>query len=467
MRDKFKIVKVVLIVILLFRIIPSSNAFASIIKQDSLSDGSAVYYVSTREENRLAFSMIEARMETKARVIYSGDMILNREDYFNEFTRYRYMPQNQVLNSQHGIGSYTGYVITTDADTSNNTLIANYRFSYFETKEQTQYVYDRIHEAIKANRTNINSDYDKAHWAYQWVLNNAHPDETISNFSAYHGLTENGTVCQGYATLYAMLANELGLDCEIVFGGVNGFSSNHAWNIVKLDDKWYCIDSTWGDTDNRDKYFLKTMDTFASLDYGYHTSILYDNYMNAGEIFATTDYDSTVGSKSHPIRPSVYNIEMDILNNNILQIGEGYTFMINNKDKVPISFKSENSNIAQVDDKGIITGMKEGIAIITAFNKELNVEQRCKITIVSNTHSPTLTAKNIKIKIGNKFNINVKDNDNGSEIKFVSSNPSVVKVNTNTGIILAIKKGRCKITCILTNGTSLYKLVCNVEVFSN
>jgi len=91
--------------------------------------------------------------------------------------------------------------------------------------------------------------------------------------------------------LYAAIATELGLECHIIFGGVNGALTNHAWNSIKLDGKWYFIDSTWGDTENRNKYFLVTKDLLSSSDYGNHVSDMYESYEKANEIFATENYN--------------------------------------------------------------------------------------------------------------------------------------------------------------------------------
>jgi len=191
-------------------------------------------------------------------------------------------------------------------------------------------------------------------------------------------------VCQGYSTLYATIANELGLDCEIIFGGVDGKLYNHAWNVIKLNGQWYCVDAMWSDIANSDKYFLVSKDVLASSDYGYHVSSTYDNYENIGEIFAIDNYDISNEQKSNYVMPSVYNIEMDVLKNNKLVVDERYLFMISNPDNVPIIFKSENPDIATVDSNGVITGISEGSTIITVYNDNLNFSQSCTVNVSSN-----------------------------------------------------------------------------------
>ena len=64
-----------------------------------------------------------------------------------------------------------------------------------------------------------------------------------------------------------------GIPCTLVIGKAKnseGKVENHAWNYVKVDDKWYAIDVTWDDPvsktgwvseESRYRYFLKGSDT--------------------------------------------------------------------------------------------------------------------------------------------------------------------------------------------------------------
>ena len=83
-------------------------------------------------------------------------------------------------------------------------------------------------------------------------------------------------VCQGYAELNYVMLNMAGIKCIDVNGTAHDENSenntkndSHAWNKVKIDGKWYNLDSTWNDVynpasmryfDKSDKNFLKTHD---------------------------------------------------------------------------------------------------------------------------------------------------------------------------------------------------------------
>lgn len=68
-------------------------------------------------------------------------------------------------------------------------------------------------------------------------------------------LTSRKGVCEGYAQTFSKVCDLLNIENEIIEGYVRTSSrsinvplanSNHAWNAVKINDKWIYIDATWG-----------------------------------------------------------------------------------------------------------------------------------------------------------------------------------------------------------------------------
>jgi len=62
-------------------------------------------------------------------------------------------------------------------------------------------------------------------------------------------------VCEGYSTLYVVLAEKAGLEAVMVPGtskshpthiGKAPGASDHAWNAVKINGEWKLLDTTWG-----------------------------------------------------------------------------------------------------------------------------------------------------------------------------------------------------------------------------
>jgi hypothetical protein len=153
-------------------------------------------------------------------------------------------------------------------------------------------------------------------------------------------------------------------------------------NIIKLDDKWYVVDTTFGDGTVPNKYFLKSIYTMNTEEYGNHISDLYYSYIKSGEIFADSDFVVTDNNcEITPISPSVYGVKTDVLNTNIIKVGEVYKFVINNPDNVDLSFKSSNPDIIAYTNSGTIIGRISGTTTFTVYNEELNISQSCTITV--------------------------------------------------------------------------------------
>lgn len=83
---------------------------------------------------------------------------------------------------------------------------------------------------------------------------------------AYGILVLKRGVCAGYADAFNVCANRAGIKCEVVE------SSTHAWNKVKLNGKWYHIDSCWNDAGSysNDRYFLMSADQIQKYNHHYY-----------------------------------------------------------------------------------------------------------------------------------------------------------------------------------------------------
>lgn len=362
---------------------------ASTLNENLPNDTLTTYYVNDENEKITTLNLIKANMDSKVKIVYSGNTVPKSKknlkfyyskDTFNSFYKY----QNSVSGYLYNLGAYEGFGIE-DAtyDSKNNTIEVIYNFYYYDTMEQSEYISEVINNAIKKDISKLKTDYQKLQWAYDWVIDNVYYDKSLNNFSVYSGLTESGTVCVGYATLYSTLVNKLGLDCRVVEGSVyNNKGNNHVWNIVKLDGIWYGVDVTWGDgVKNKDDYFLRSIYTLALDEYGNHNSNVYEEYTLSGEKFSDIDYTQVCDYIINPISLSVYNVKIDVLKTIILDVGENYNFLIDNPDNIELKFKSSNLNVADIDVNGNITGYEKGITVITIFNEDLNISQSCNIIV--------------------------------------------------------------------------------------
>ncbi len=67
------------------------------------------------------------------------------------------------------------------------------------------------------------------------------------NDDPYGFLTGGKGICLGYAYTFQLLMEMSGFECITVQGTSHGGTAEHAWNMVKLDGEWYCVDVTWDD----------------------------------------------------------------------------------------------------------------------------------------------------------------------------------------------------------------------------
>ena len=76
--------------------------------------------------------------------------------------------------------------------------------------------------------------------------------------SLHESLQTGKAVCWEYASLFHILCERNGIDCEYVEGQANNTIEivPHAWNRVRVGGKAYLVDCCWNDTANTDKYFM-------------------------------------------------------------------------------------------------------------------------------------------------------------------------------------------------------------------
>ena len=89
-------------------------------------------------------------------------------------------------------------------------------------------------------------------WIVRWAeydpeaLSNApHAKPDPDNDNPYGLLIHKKAVCMGYTSTFQLFMDLLDIEC-ITVEGFSG-AEDHAWNMVRLDDVWYCVDVTWDD----------------------------------------------------------------------------------------------------------------------------------------------------------------------------------------------------------------------------
>lgn len=142
----------------------------------------------------------------------------------------------------------------------------------------------------KADEQKIRLIYDYICKNVSYDLVNAKNEHSHLRSTAFAALIYHSATCQGYAHAIYRLMREAGIECRIIRGmcrAQSGEYEYHAWNIAKLQDKWYELDATWDAGRKEYSFFL-----MGSRDFARHTR---------DEEYLTEEFE-----KSHPMAQTKY-----------------------------------------------------------------------------------------------------------------------------------------------------------------
>lgn len=146
--------------------------------------------------------------------------------------------------------------------------------------------FDSVEQLAEMIAKDFDTDLEKVRAIYSWITNNVaysfdarsamsisyrSEKERLEKLRQYQKRTATITlktkeaVCHGYSMLFKELCDQLGIPCKIVRGFgksflsdiASEFESNHAWNMVTIDNVDYLVDSTWGAGYMRGKRFIR------------------------------------------------------------------------------------------------------------------------------------------------------------------------------------------------------------------
>ena len=133
----------------------------------------------------------------------------------------------------------------------------------------------------ECNSKTDGSEYAKALWLHEWLLDQLEYDNTLKWSSAESALTRKLGTCQSYESAYAKLLTAAGIENSETRDTYDG----HTWNTMKLDGQWYQTDCTWDDSsdnwysfDQRHLYFGLTDELMAIAHPGHSKIYTTDKY---------------------------------------------------------------------------------------------------------------------------------------------------------------------------------------------
>ena len=114
------------------------------------------------------------------------------------------------------------------------------------THDQQESFNRQVDYLISEINNNCTTDYDKELFVHDWFVDNVtylKDSGSIkrSEFTAYGAIVDRKAVCMGISKAVSLILNKVGVDC----GTYSDESSNHIWNIIKIDGDDYHLDVTW------------------------------------------------------------------------------------------------------------------------------------------------------------------------------------------------------------------------------
>lgn len=171
-------------------------------------------------------------------------------------------PEETVLNPDLDISEFVPYKQPDLVDMTlydNTALVRAWNTGEEEgLSDMEREILQVCREAFAAVVTEDMTDYETELALHDWLMEHGVYDELANDNVAHEGLPHNKDpygmlvggygICIGFATAFQLLMELAGVECITVVGAAYGSTADHAWNMVKLDGAWYCVDVTWNNS---------------------------------------------------------------------------------------------------------------------------------------------------------------------------------------------------------------------------
>lgn len=233
-------------------------------QKENLKSGIETIYLPEKIKNIIEEENVEEIFSTA----------INAVEYDYPEMYYIDMSKLILYYEKYSTGSYKIYLKKDDQ-------YQNYLMDGFYSEQDIEMAQEEINNVVQEIQSNIEkleTDYDKILYIHDWIIENIEYDETLNRANRnniYGAFIEKRVTCGGYAKAFKYLVDKLNIECIIIQGkaSTEEKTENHAWNYIRLSNKWYGIDCTWDDPiiigkdENQIKqkyytYFLKGQEVF-------------------------------------------------------------------------------------------------------------------------------------------------------------------------------------------------------------
>ena len=317
---------------------------------------------------------------------YTGD--LSSDEFFNEFVKNNDFMT--VYSELVGINNDNNlfdadcipfsvrkllYSYDKDTGTFNGTV------TYNDSATQLDTIYLKIQDIVD-NQLKISSgmkDTRKIQLIHDWICDNVKyfdEDDDLIGTSLYKALFSGKAKCMGFSLLANAMFEYAGIDSKIVS------STEHAWNVVKVDGSWYTLDTTWDSSTNSHKYYLCAASLEDAYDmWGNLTATKYaitpskHSYLKMSESNISLSAGEKASLSVNGLENKTHATKMVLSDGSVVSI-KGITLV--SKD---IKWSSNNDNVKVSNGK--VVAKKKGRSIVTATVDSGDLAQKfsCIVTV--------------------------------------------------------------------------------------
>ncbi len=354
-----------------------------------------------------------------------------------------YQDNNEFPFTFYASGKYYIRFSVMDMNTKNTVSTGMFEYSIDIQDARYPSVDQIVNDLAAECQQECSTDFDKALWMHDRILERGDYDYSYSYCSAEGVLARGEGTCESYHRAYEKLLNKMGIQTGRITG--NG----HVWTAVKMDGKWYQVDSTW---DDMGANFKGTYYEHAY--FGLTDDIM--GLVHSDHKAAVPGYESTSLENNYFIKKGEIRRWSDPLTAEITQkIAAGekeFTLVIT--DSMPDAYKNVIYNLAAYQLSQDKWG--DNISLSASYSSK----DKQLVCIVSDITRPitsvSLNKPQLSLTEGGSSTLTAAimptDTTENKTVRWSSSNTKVAKVSG--GKVTAVTAGKATITVKTVNGKS-------------
>ena len=185
----------------------------------------------------------------------------------------------------HNVYSYSYFDYSTRSEDTDLLSHVKLYVEYYANESQRLALERKVDAIIQNIISDGMSQYDKVEAVHNYVVENTEYQDYFSNadeqiFTAYGALIDGYSLSQGYAEAVNLLLKKAGVQSMIVEGEAYAYNTwnTNAWNIVKIDGRYYHVDAAFDDPNEQEGLqlmrheYLNITDTEISYSHRWNTT---------------------------------------------------------------------------------------------------------------------------------------------------------------------------------------------------